>query len=154
MPPEATSSFGTATRERADAALLVRLGGRQYALPLASVDRVLPMAYVLSLPDHAEGLLGMLNLHGQVLPVIDPYARLGLSSPPVAAEHRLVLLRGNTSFLLWVEDVEEVVNLTAADVNAVPTQQSSPLVPRVLRLGDELVPLLAPTALGPRGSAR
>ena len=33
------------------AALLVRLGDRQYGLPLASVERVLPMAYIAALPD-------------------------------------------------------------------------------------------------------
>src|SRR5579871_2775876 len=131
MPAELTHTTPHA-RDRAEAALLVRLGGRQYALPLASVDRILPMAYVASLPDAAEGLLGMLNLHGQVLPVINPYQRLGLDTPMLASEQRLVLLRGNASFLLWVEEVDEVVSLSAADLSSVPTQQGSSLVPRVL----------------------
>ncbi|TME40602.1 MAG: hypothetical protein E6I75_04285 [Chloroflexi bacterium] len=112
------------------AVLLVRLGERQYGLPLAIVERVLPMAAVLQLPDSDEGLLGVLNLHGEILPVMDPHQRLGLARPVLAAEQRLVLLRSYTRFL----------------------QHTSPTITRVLRLGESIVPVLAATALEPRGS--
>jgi purine-binding chemotaxis protein CheW len=136
------------------AVLLVRLGERQYGVPLASVERVLPMAYVMPLPDPGEGLMGVLNLHGQVIPVIDPRPRLGVARPLVCAEQRLVLLRSDEPFLLWVDDVEEVVSVHEDELTAVPAPQASPIVPSVLRLDQRLVPILAPTALEPRGSLR
>ncbi len=136
------------------AMLLIRLGDRQFGLPLEAVERIMPMAQVLALPDTGDGLLGMLNVHGRVLPVIDPHPRLGLPTPRLAAEQRLVLLRANVPFLLWVDDVEEVVVSGADGLSVVPAQQSSPLVARVLRLGETIVPVLAPAALEPRGSLR
>jgi purine-binding chemotaxis protein CheW len=146
------SSPNTSVRaDPAGAVLIVKLGDRQFGLPLASVERVLPMALVVSLPDSGDGMLGVLNLHGQVLPVIDPHPRLGLPSPRMSTEHRLVLLSGNVPFLLWVDDVEEVVASSPDALSVVPAQQASPLVPRVLRLGDSIVPVLAPAALEPRG---
>ncbi len=138
----------------AAAVLLVRLAERQYGLPLASVERVLPMAQVAQMPDTGDGLLGMLNLHGQVLPVVNPHPRLGLPTPRIAADHRLVLVRATAPFLLWVDSVDEVVSVAPDELSNVPAQQASPVVPRVLRLGDEIVPVLAPTALEPRGSFR
>jgi chemotaxis signal transduction protein len=137
------------------AALLVRVAGRQFGLPLAVVERVLPMAYVLSLPEAGQGLVGMLNLHGEIVPVVDPRPRLGLPSPTASAEQRLVALRGSGAnrFLLWVDEVDEVVTVTPEELSGVPAQQASPVVPRVLRLGDAIVPLLAPTALEPRVAA-
>jgi chemotaxis signal transduction protein len=138
----------------ADAVLLVRLAERQYGLPLASVERVLPMAQVAQLPDTGDGLLGMLNLHGQVLPVVNPHPRLGLPAPRIAANHRLVLVRATAPFLLWVDDVDEVVSVAADELSSVPAQQASPVVPRVLRLGEVIVPVLAPSALEPRGAFR
>jgi purine-binding chemotaxis protein CheW len=138
--------------EQMDTVLLVRLGEQQYGLPIASVERVLPMAYVIPLPDSGKGLLGMLNLHGQVLPVIDPRPHLGLSNPTPAAAHRLVLLKANTRFLLWVDNVEEVVTCAPDSLSDVPAQHTGPLVRRLLRLGDAIVPVLAPSALEPRGS--
>jgi chemotaxis signal transduction protein len=136
------------------AVLLVKIGDRQFGLPLEAVERVLPMAFVQSLPDNDEGLLGMLNLHGAVLPVINPHPCLGLPSPVLTAAHRLVLLRANTSFLLWVDEVHEVVASGQDAVSAVPAQQGSPLVPWVLRLDESVVPVLAPAALEARGLPR
>jgi chemotaxis signal transduction protein len=112
------------------------------------------MAYIAALPDTGDGLMGVLNLHGEVLPVVDPRPRIGMPSPKVGAEHRLVLLRANTAFLVWVDEVEEVVSIRPEEMSTVPAQQLSPVVPRVLRLGDAIVPMLAPPALEPRGSLR
>jgi purine-binding chemotaxis protein CheW len=135
------------------AALLVRLGDRQFGLPLSCVERVLPMAQVLPLPDAGESLLGMLNLHGNVLPVVDPHSRLGLDKPGVQAEHRLILLSGRAPFLMWVDDVDEVVVLSPEAFSDVPTLQTNPVVASVVRLGESIVPLLAPGALEPRDVA-
>ncbi|MBV8715802.1 MAG: chemotaxis protein CheW [Chloroflexi bacterium] len=132
------------------AALLVRVGDRRYGLPLAAVERVLPIAAVLPMPDAGEHLLGMLNLHGSVLPVVDPHARLGLPRPGLASDHRLILLRGKDPFLLWVDEVDEVVGLDPATISDVPSAPPNAVAPRVVRLGDAIVPLLAPGALEPR----
>ena len=137
-----------------DAVLVVHLAGRRFGLPLSQVERVLPMAAVLALPETSEGLIGVLNLHGEIVPVLDPRPRLGLPTPKMQAEHSLVLLSGAARFLMWVDSIEEVVAATDA-LATVPAQQATPLVPSVMRLGDELVPILAPNVLGPRsGVAR
>jgi purine-binding chemotaxis protein CheW len=137
-----------------DTVLLVRLGERQYGLPIATVERVLPMAYVVPLPDGGEdgsaGFSGMLNLRGQVLPVLDPRLHLGLPSAAPAAEHRLVLLDGISRFLLWVDAVAEVVTFGPDSVCDVPPGHASPLVRCVLRLDDAIVPVLEPAALATR----
>src|SRR5919202_2705220 len=120
------SALGGPAGKRGDAVLLVVLGERRYGLPLGAVERVLPMAAVLALPEAGDGLLGMLNLHGQVLPVIDPHQRLGLPSPRLATEQRLVLLRASVPFLLWVDGVEDVVAGGPDALSAVPAYQASP----------------------------
>jgi chemotaxis signal transduction protein len=146
-----SSTYTPAATERTDAVLLVKLDGRQYGLPLVCVGRVLPMAHVVSLPGSRDGVLGMLNLHGQVLPVIDPRPRLGLASPSLAPDHRLVLILGEAPFLLWVDEVDEVVTAAPEAITVVGTQQGNPLVATILRLGDSIVPVLAPSALEPLG---
>lgn len=137
------------TFDSSSAALLVRLGDRSFGLPLAAVERVLPMATVLPLPDAGDTVLGVLNLHGDVLPVIDAHTRVGVAKPNLAAEHRLILLRGKTPFLMWVDEVDEVVALGPEAYAGVPTQLPSPVIAGVVRLGATLVPLLAPAALEP-----
>ena len=138
----------------ADAVLLVHLADRAYGLPLACVERVLPMAYILPLPESGRDVVGVLNLHGDILPVVDPRPRLGLPTPTRTPEQHLVLIGGRTRFLLWVDSIEEVVPGTGV-VNSDPIQQVSTLVARLIRLGNTIVPILAPPALEPRsGIAR
>jgi chemotaxis signal transduction protein len=134
------------------AALLVRLGERQYGVPLTAVERVLPMASVLPLPGSDASLLGVLNLRGNVLPVVNPHPRLGLPTPAIAAEQRLILVNLQSPFLVWVDEVDEVVEFAANAVSTVPGQHQTPLVQRVMRLGETLVPMLSLGALGPGSS--
>jgi purine-binding chemotaxis protein CheW len=138
------------TLDSRNAALLVRLGDRRFGLPLASVERVLPMARVLPLPEADASLLGVLNLRGNVLPVIDAHARLGVARPQLSADHRLVLLNHTSEFLMWVDAVEDVVALDRNGASGVPLPAaSSRVVASVVRLGDEIVPLLDASALEP-----
>jgi chemotaxis signal transduction protein len=124
------------------AALLVRLGEHRFGLPLTAVERVLPMAAVLPLPEADSSWLGVLNLHGSVLPVINPRSRLGLPTPGLTADQRLVVLRGEGAFLMWVDEVEDVVGVSPDALTGVPNA----LLSGVLRLDDAIVPLLAPRA--------
>src|SRR5690348_2294022 len=134
--------------DTADAVLLVHLANRACGLPLRCVERVLPMAYVLPLPAADRDVVGVMNLHGSILPVVDPRPRLGLPTPSITAEQHLVLVSGATRYLLWVDAIEEVV--PGAEIQHTEAMQYvTPLVGRVIRLGDTLVPILRPTAFAP-----
>jgi purine-binding chemotaxis protein CheW len=126
------------------AMLVVHLADQRYGLPLAAVERVVPMAYVQPLPPSTSGVVGALNLHGDILPVVDPRPRLGLATPPMHAEHSLVLVAADSRFLLWVDAVDDVVVATNSG-----TAVSDSIVSRVLRLDDALLPVLSAAALGP-----
>jgi purine-binding chemotaxis protein CheW len=58
----------------------VRIGPEDYALPVESVTEVAELGDVTPVPGAPAGVLGARNLRGQVLPVIDMAAVLGLSS--------------------------------------------------------------------------
>src|SRR3989304_5552038 len=57
--------------------VLFALDGQRYGLPLARVERALPMVAVAPLPKAPAIALGVINLHGQVIPVLDVGRRLG-----------------------------------------------------------------------------
>lgn len=61
-------------------ALLLPLGGDVYALPFADVVEVIPMPAVTVVPGSPSGVLGLLNLRGQVVPLLDTARLLGLPS--------------------------------------------------------------------------
>src|SRR5829696_8031455 len=58
------------------ALLLASAAGRTVALLTDDVERVLPMPSLTPLPDAPRGVAGLLNLHGDVLAVVDLRWRL------------------------------------------------------------------------------
>jgi purine-binding chemotaxis protein CheW len=56
------------------------LDEQRWALPVGAVERVLPMVAVAPLPNGPAIALGVINVHGRVVPALDLRRRLGL--PP------------------------------------------------------------------------
>ncbi len=71
--------------------LVFHIGRERYALPLATVLRVLPVARLKPLPGAPHFVPGLLDLHGEPVPVVD-LSRLA-GTPPDA-------VRYDTRFLL------------------------------------------------------
>lgn len=129
--------------------LLCRIDGRPYALPAAAVERILPLAAPMALPDAPPGVLGALDYRGALLAVVDPRPHLGSPVAPLAPEQHLVVLAARTRYLLRVDRVERIVALAAERVAALASPADRPLLSAVARLDGEPVPVLAPDALDP-----
>ena len=89
--------------------VVFHLGRQRLALPLLSVERVVPAVEVTPLPEAPRGVLGIINVQGQILPVIDIRRRFG------AAEREL---EPNDHFLL-VSTVGRRIALVAEAVQGV-----------------------------------
>jgi chemotaxis-related protein WspB len=72
--------------------LVFHIGRERYALPLAAVLKVLPVARLKALPGAPHYVPGLLDLHGEPVPVID-LSRLA-GSPPDAVRYdtRILLI--------------------------------------------------------------
>ena len=126
--------------------LIVRVGSQRYALPAAAVERILPMAALTPLPGTPRDVAGLLNLHGDVLPVVDPRPHLagiaagnaarGAPAAPDPSQH-LVVVVAQTRYLLWVDEAEQVFVPVASSMIG------------VVRLGGAVVPVLSPESLDP-----
>ena len=97
--------------------------GQRYALPLLTVQRVLPMVAVSPLPKGPAIALGVINLHGQVVPVLDIRRRFGL--PPRdygLTGHLLVARTSRRTLALAVDEalgVSEVAGEAVTQPDAV-----------------------------------
>jgi len=65
--------------------LVFHIGRERYALPLARIERVLPVARLTALPGAPPYVPGLLDLHGVAVPVIDLSKLAG--SPPAAVRY-------------------------------------------------------------------
>ena len=61
-----------------DQHVIFTLDDQQYTLPLPNVERVVPAAYVTPLPKAPDIVIGIINVQGQVIPVINLRRRFQL----------------------------------------------------------------------------
>jgi purine-binding chemotaxis protein CheW len=95
------------------------LAEQQYALPLPMVERVLPMVAVSPLPQAPPMTLGVINLHGTVIPVLDLRRRFGF--PPHEyglAAHVLLTRTTRRTLALPVDEVLGVKEVAAIAVTS------------------------------------
>ena len=84
----------------------IRVGDEQYALPVESVLEVAELEHLTPVPGGPAAVLGVCNLHGAVLPVVDVAALVGAGA---SQPRRLVLTEGSARrACLAVEEVLEV----------------------------------------------
>jgi purine-binding chemotaxis protein CheW len=80
------------------------IDSRPYGLPLEAVEQVLPMVEISLLPAAPEVLLGVIDYHGEILPVVDLRARLKLSRRELELQNRLLVVRTTRRRLALVAD--------------------------------------------------
>jgi len=140
--------------------VVFRLGDDEFALPIEAVDEVARVpAQVTRLPKTPRFLEGVINLRGEVLPVIDQRRRFDM--PPAAdlEARRLIVVRtGQWRAGLIVDSVSEVLRRPADDVEPAPDLAGEPtrLVHGVLNLEatGRLILLLDPAELLSRAERR
>ncbi|MBI4893213.1 MAG: chemotaxis protein CheW [Acidobacteria bacterium] len=78
--------------------LVVRLAGREFAIPAARICGMMQMRGLQMEPAQGLGAARYLaSLHGRALPVYIPNQSLGLADRPVSARSCLLLIRGKAS---------------------------------------------------------
>jgi purine-binding chemotaxis protein CheW len=118
------------------------LGSSRYALDAARVERALRMVALVPVPDAAHGVAGLVDVHGELLPVVDPRPRLGLPAATPHPDQHLLIVRAATRFALWVDAVERV---DAVD----ETGSTGGRETRIARVAGQVVPLLPLDTLAP-----
>lgn len=94
-PTDGIGSAGTLRQGYVHRLVAFRLEGQRYALHLLVVERVLRMVAVSPLPRAPSIVLGVVNFHGQVIPVLDLQRRFGLSSRNYGFNSTLLVARTN-----------------------------------------------------------
>ncbi len=145
----ASSPHGERRRasDRSTRWLRMRCDDQHYALELLKVQEVVLPATLLPLRGAAPHMLGVMNLRGQVVPVLDLGLYLGRAAIVPDSHVRIVVLEENGEILgLRVSAVEDVTSLTEQQIeppdNTRMCRITHPLFRGVARLAGRTVILL------------
>jgi len=86
-----------------------QLGEGLYGLELTHIQEVVDEAQVFYLPGAPEGILGAINLHGRILPVLDLPLQFGFDKG-LRAERMIVPTDNNFPLVLAVDSVRSVIS--------------------------------------------
>lgn len=105
--------------------LTFRLERESFAIDVAQVREVLDLTAITSVPRTPDFMLGVINLRGNVVPVIDLRLRFGLASAETTRESCIIVmeirLEDETVVIGALADaVEEVLDMQAGDIEAAP----------------------------------
>jgi purine-binding chemotaxis protein CheW len=117
------------------------LNHQRCALALAAVERVVRVVEITPLPNAPEVVLGVVNVRGRLLPVIDVRRRLGLPPREHLLSEQLILARLRArSVLLLVDSVAGLETVSAGQIVADTTiLPSLPYLAGVAKLPDGLI---------------
>ena len=85
------------------------LEDQRYAMSLGAVLKVIRAVEFTFLPEAPENLLGLINLGGEIIPVLDIRKRFHLPNREIDLNDRIVICKGAARTIAFVADVVEGV---------------------------------------------
>jgi purine-binding chemotaxis protein CheW len=123
-----------------------RLGDEKYGINVMQVQEVLRVAEIAPVPGAPSYVLGIINLRGNVVTVIDTRNRFGLISRETDDSSRIVIIETASHIIgILVDSVAEVVELRSSDIETAPNvgnEETSRYIQGVTSRDNELLILV------------
>ena len=128
--------------------VVFELDDREFALPIEDIAEVLHMVLITPVPEVPPWVVGVINLRGRVIPIVDLRTRLGMQPRPARLETPILVAEQATRKLGLIADaVRDVISVPEdafeppAQVGAIEVGHTD-TVSSVARLGDRLIVVL------------
>jgi purine-binding chemotaxis protein CheW len=98
-----------------------RLGDEEYGVDIMTVQEIILVGCITQVPEVPEHVLGVINLRGNVIPILNLRRRFGMPDQPSNDATRIVVmnLHGRTVGVV-VDGVNEVLRLSHEDIAPTP----------------------------------
>lgn len=102
--------------------VVFRLSSEEYALPITKVkdiNRIMPLT---KMPKSPAFMKGVINLRGEIIPVVDLRERFGLTTNEATDDSRIMIVDFNNQLIgIIVDGVTEVITIPTAQIDIPPS---------------------------------
>jgi len=99
-----------------------KVGDEEYAIDIMKIDSVSEMMKIMHLPGLPSFILGVSNLRGEVIPVINTRTKFSISEKENNLNDRIVVVYINDKKVgIVVDEVREVLTLTPEQISEPPS---------------------------------
>jgi purine-binding chemotaxis protein CheW len=106
--------------------ITLTVGGHAFCIDIFAVREIRGWAEATPLPQAPDYVLGVINLRGVVMPVLDLSARLGLGATEITGRHVTVVVQRDDDLVgLVVDEVQETIMFEAEELQPPPHYAST-----------------------------
>lgn len=93
------------------------LGGGKYCVPVGQIVHIMRHENVLDIPKAPRFVAGVVNLRGDIIPVIDLRERFGIAKPQDKKRERIIVIsQSGRTYGLLVDEVRELVDIPDGEI--------------------------------------
>ncbi len=127
--------------------IVIRIGDEHYGINISYVDNIVRMQRITRVPKSQPYYVGVINLRGEVVPVMSLRTRFDLEADVYSGATRIIILKLEDQSLVGVivDEVREVVNLNPSTIET-PSfkldEKNAAYLAGIGKNGDSLISLL------------
>lgn len=101
--------------------IVIRIGNEQYGIDIQYVDNIVRMQRVTRVPKAQSYFKGVINLRGEIIPVMSIRLKFGLEPDEITNATRIIILKfdAQSAIGILVDEVREVVTLEDESIEKV-----------------------------------
>jgi purine-binding chemotaxis protein CheW len=142
-----------AKTDRGNELLSIRLSGQEFAISIMAIREIRGWVASTNLPHAPSYILGMINLRGTVLVVIDLAQRLGLDGQDPNPASVIVVVEANNRVVgLLVDEVCDIITVTDAmrqDTPSIEHGGSQDYIEGLVMIDERIISVIAVNAVVP-----
>jgi purine-binding chemotaxis protein CheW len=127
-------------------AVTFALGSEEYGVDIAQVQEINRMVTITHVPRAPQFMEGVINLRGQLIPIIDLRTRFGMERSELTKNTRIVVTEiGNKRIGMVVDSVSEVLRIPVEQIEDAPDLVAgveTEYIRGVGKMGDRLIIML------------
>ena len=106
--------------------IVVQIGNEKYGIDINFIDNIVRMQKITRVPKAQHYFKGVINLRGEIVPVMSIRVKMGLEGDVITDASRIIILKieEKGSIGIIVDEVREVITLNMAEVEKTSAKDS------------------------------
>lgn len=127
--------------------IVVQIGNEKYGIDIKYIDNIVRMQKITRVPKVQSYFKGIINLRGEIVPVMSIRKKMGLPEDVITDASRIIIIKleEKGSIGIIVDEVREVITLNMAEVEK--TSGADSFINGIGKNGEELISLFEINAI-------
>lgn len=101
--------------------VVFKLGSEEYGVLITQVMEIIRLTPATKIPRSPQFIEGIINLRGQIIPIVDMKKRFDLPATGYTGDARIIVIQvGDNTFGIEVDSVSEVLRVNSSHIDPAP----------------------------------